>query len=621
MILQSNYAEFSTPQFRKLSDDQLERLHNASLEILDRTGVCLYEQEALDLLKKAGVKISEENRVHIPPSLVEWALSIAPKRVVLCDRHGRRVMPLERNIDRKMRETNAPGVAVAITDREKLLRQACYGYANLSARTPIAPEHLFEIASIGKSFTAIALMQQHQAGRLDLHAPVSNYLPWFEIQSKCEPITTHHLLSHTAGITAGSDLAPHGLYKVYHLRQMEAASPPGERFHYCNVGYQALGFLLEEMLGVPYPEILQTQILDPLEMTATHPALTFETRKHTAWGYRSLYDDRPFHPNHPLIPVAWYEFGTAEGSPASTAGDMATYVRMLLNRGHGPQGRILSEESFELMIEPVIREMGDIFYGYGLEITEVEEHTVIGHTGGGSASRSAILADMDEGLGVVVLVNAAISVHLDIAQFALKLLGAATHNQEMPPLPPLADPTEIDNAADYAGTYHLGDETIHLLAEGKRLVLQYGSERVVLERRGKDSFFAGHPDLSLFLLHCRRDREGQVVEVFHGPDWYVGDRYHGPTAFDHPPEWAAYAGHYRSHNFWIPTFRVVLRKGALVLIEPGGEEQPLSPLGEAAFRVGQEEHSPERIRFDAIVNGRALQAHISGCDYYRTFTL
>jgi trimethylamine--corrinoid protein Co-methyltransferase len=97
MILQSNYVGFNTPQFRKLSGDQVERIHNASLEILDRTGVCLYEPEALDLLKKAGMVVSEENRVRIPPSLVEWALSIAPRRVVLCDRSGRRVMPLERN--------------------------------------------------------------------------------------------------------------------------------------------------------------------------------------------------------------------------------------------------------------------------------------------------------------------------------------------------------------------------------------------------------------------------------------------------------------------------------------------------------------------------------------------
>jgi len=97
MILQSNYVSFNTPQFRKLSEDQLERIHNASLEILDRTGVCLYEQEALDLLLKAGVKGFEGNRVRIPPGLVEWALSIVPRRVVLCDRNGRRVMPLERN--------------------------------------------------------------------------------------------------------------------------------------------------------------------------------------------------------------------------------------------------------------------------------------------------------------------------------------------------------------------------------------------------------------------------------------------------------------------------------------------------------------------------------------------
>ncbi|MBN1179423.1 MAG: trimethylamine methyltransferase family protein [Anaerolineae bacterium] len=97
MILQSNYSEFKSPQFRMMSPDQVERLHFASLEILDRTGVCLYEEESLELMRKAGVHISEGNRVRIPPGLVEWALSIAPKRVVLCDRDGKRVMPLERN--------------------------------------------------------------------------------------------------------------------------------------------------------------------------------------------------------------------------------------------------------------------------------------------------------------------------------------------------------------------------------------------------------------------------------------------------------------------------------------------------------------------------------------------
>jgi trimethylamine--corrinoid protein Co-methyltransferase len=97
MILQSNYTAFDAPRFRKLSDDQVEHLHHASLEILDRTGVCLFEPEALDLLRKKGLPIEDGNRVRIPPGLVEWALAMAPKRAVICDRRGRRVMPLERN--------------------------------------------------------------------------------------------------------------------------------------------------------------------------------------------------------------------------------------------------------------------------------------------------------------------------------------------------------------------------------------------------------------------------------------------------------------------------------------------------------------------------------------------
>ena len=97
MVMQSNYTSYDTPHFRKLSADQVERLHHASLEILDRTGVRLFEPEALDLLKKKGIPIEDGNRVRIPPGLVEWALTVAPKRAVLCNRNGQRVMPLERN--------------------------------------------------------------------------------------------------------------------------------------------------------------------------------------------------------------------------------------------------------------------------------------------------------------------------------------------------------------------------------------------------------------------------------------------------------------------------------------------------------------------------------------------
>ena len=93
--LRSNDQVFSTTQFRRLSDEQCQKLYWACLEILERTGVRLYDQEALDLLKKAGVSASDGNRVRIPPGLVEKAFSTVPKRVTLCDRHGNRVMPVE----------------------------------------------------------------------------------------------------------------------------------------------------------------------------------------------------------------------------------------------------------------------------------------------------------------------------------------------------------------------------------------------------------------------------------------------------------------------------------------------------------------------------------------------
>jgi len=93
--LRSNDQIFSTTQFRRLTDQQCQKLYWACLEILERTGVRLYDQEALDLLKKAGVPATDGNRVRIPSSLVEKARVTAPERVTLYDRHGNPVMPVE----------------------------------------------------------------------------------------------------------------------------------------------------------------------------------------------------------------------------------------------------------------------------------------------------------------------------------------------------------------------------------------------------------------------------------------------------------------------------------------------------------------------------------------------
>ena len=118
---------------------------------------------------------------------------------------------IDEYVKTRMAEDKTPGIGLAITDRTETLRVIGYGYSNLDSQTSLTGDTLLEIASIGKSFVSFGLLQEYDAGRLDLHKPVSEYLPWFKVQSDYEPITIHHLLNHTSGITMGVDNGPQGL--------------------------------------------------------------------------------------------------------------------------------------------------------------------------------------------------------------------------------------------------------------------------------------------------------------------------------------------------------------------------------------------------------------------------
>ena len=530
---------------------------------------------------------------------------------------------IDRYVQRRMSEVNMPGMALAVTDRENLLRVASFGYADLAAGKPIQPGTMFEIGSIGKSFTNIALMQLCDEGRLDLQAPVSRYLPWFEAQSDYEPITTHHLMTHTAGLVSGTDIAPHGLYESWALRDSRTGAPPGEYFRYSNVGYKTLGFLLEEVDGRPYQDAIQSRVLDPLGMRDSHPVIGYETRKRAAVGYRRFYDDRPEHSDHGLVPALWTEYGVGDGCQASTAEDMCIYLRMLMNGGSGPAGRVMSEESFGLMSQRAIptQQWGGAWYGYGLTSADVEGHAYLGHGGSTTGFVAAMIADLDDSIGVVVLINGIAESYgaVGIAMHLLALLRAGLRQEQMPPLPPAAEPSSVNNAADYAGSYGSGEDRMVITATGDRLTLRWRGQDAVLESRGEDSFYVSHPDLELFLLEFGREGN-RIVEAFHGPDWYVKEWYSGPLSFDYPEVWESYQGHYRAYNFGLTNFRIVLRKGALLLIYPSGGHDVLTPLDDGLFRIGEDPRSPETLRFDSVASGQALRAIYSGCPYYRTYT-
>jgi D-alanyl-D-alanine carboxypeptidase len=535
---------------------------------------------------------------------------------------------LDRFIEQKMRATKIPGVSLAITSRVKLLRTATFGLVNLDTQAPMTTETMFYTGSNGKTFTGAAVLQLHEEGLVDIHQPVTRYLPWFEIQSNYAPITLHHLLCHTSGIPHRGDVLPDPLYEIWTMRERETAFPPGEKGDYTTLNTRILGLVLEAVLGQPYGDIIQQRLLDPLGMTNTVPVLTHDVRLRIGLGYVPLFDDRPPHLSHPLVPAPWLQANFADACMATTPTDLARYLRMLMNRGQGPEGRILSEESYERMVEPVALRDEDSFFGAGLMTNQVEGCFLIGHNGSGIGHGAVMWADLDCDLGVVIMSNCAFP-YID-EFFPLQILRAAVQDRALPPLPPVFDPHKVDNAGEYAGTYRCGDRCFTLTEEDGRLVMHYQEKQVPLERRGvvlgveggsEDSFFVDHPDFAFFLLKFGRNDDSEIVEAFHGSDWYTHERYAGPTHFDYPEEWNTYVGHYRVYNPWRYNFRVVLRKGQLFVVEVFGWlywETGLVPREEGGFTLG--EGSPELIFFDTIVDNQALRAW-KGCGYYYRFTL
>ena len=523
---------------------------------------------------------------------------------------------LDAFIARHMNETGAPGMTVALADRNGLLRTSQYGFADLKMGIKVGPQMLFEIGSISKSFVAIAILSLVDEGKIELHKPVIEYLPWLKIDSKYSPFTTHHLLTHTAGLSA----VP--LLMRVAATTLTTGSEPGSRFLYSNIGYVLLGFLLEALDKRPFPEVLLKRVLEPLGMSASAPVITNAIKEKLAIGYVPLHEDRPFRLRGKLTEAPWLEVPEAAGSVAATADDMAAYLQMLLNRGVGPRGRVISEKSFELLVKPVIKAPfrgEDATYGYGLWTRDGSNRSLLRHTGGMVAFSSAMYADLTDGFAAFASVNANLRGYRPVAvtRYALDLLGAASRNQQLPgPPPPQAPPDKVSNANDYAGTFTgANGRKLVLIAQADKLILQHGNQRIVLEQAGRDRFIVNHPDYDLFALRFGREKN-VVVEAFHGPDWWTNEQYSGPKVFDYPKEWDNLTGNYRSDSPWYGSGRLFVRKGRLIL----DDQQFLVPLGPGVFQPQGDINSAERITFDTLVNGKAMRLNFSGIDFYRTFT-
>jgi D-alanyl-D-alanine carboxypeptidase len=523
-----------------------------------------------------------------------------------------------------MRAMNAPGMTQALTDTKATIRTAGYGLANVELKIPVSPEQLFQIGSITKSFTALIILQLRDEGKVDLHRPVLEYLPWLPVNTPYGPITAHHLLTHSSGLPDAS-----AIFQSDPAARHVQGFAPGAHFHYCNLGFAILGQMVEKLDGRPWYQCLQARILTPLSMTQTAAVITIESSARSATGYQPFFDDQVFPRQGRLVPRPPEVFANPAGSIASPAGDMAIYLRTLLNGGRG----IVSADGFRLLSTPYIQATEfspTAFYGYGIAVDVLDGHKILRHTGGMDCFASSIHVDLDGGVAAFASINAMQGYRpTAVTQYAVQLLRAQREAKPLPAAEALTDAAEVDNAGEYAGVFTSGrGKELLFKADGKRLLMMDGASPVVLQRSTGDSFVSSVPgSFSDYSLTFAREQTNSkvektadgttpppipspVIEVGYGPDWYANATYRGLREFTVPAAYSALTGRYRSQSG--NDVRVFVRKGRLWL-----GDTPLTEIGSSLFRVGVESWSPDTAEFLTIVDGQARLLRVIGEDCWR----
>lgn len=531
-------------------------------------------------------------------------------------------------IDRALTTSTMPGLVIGVTDRHALRMIIVHGYADLKAHVPLTANSRFAIGSISKAFTAIALMQLAQEHRFDAHAPISRYLPSFKVRSRFRPITGRDLMSHTSGLPNYLPDSASSRYAVIELHDFEPTYAPGTHWWYSNTGYQLLGYVLENIEHDRYARIIQRRLLNPLGMSSTSAVIDDAERAHmvvsyTRWPYTGDY-----------VEATWFEYSAGDGSLVSNVADMCAYMRFYLNRGMGDKGRVLSKGAFATLTTPVLND-----YAYGLEVRRDKMgHLVISHEGSIMGFRSAVEAHMDEGFGLVFLSNGGIDQTLK--GWVVRVVAAAFDGTPMPGPPARKASSTRSDLAEYAGRYRLVDSSARsaagtgtwlrnskkyaalefVFAHG-RLFLQSRHGSILLERMGADLFrAAGEATDGLPFVFGRSGSvgQGEVTDVSHGALWYASEKFPGPFRPAAPKAYAAFVGHFVNNGPEGPVARVFVRNGRLMmLLDESPAAQPLEPLAPAVFRIGKITYSPERARFDTVVDGQALRLFISGVPLYR----
>jgi CubicO group peptidase (beta-lactamase class C family) len=302
----------------------------------------------------------------------------------------------------EMERQHIPGLALLVTRDDKVVRSEGFGLANVELQVPVKPETIFQSGSVGKQFTATAVMMLVEAGKIGLNDPLTKYFP--EAPPSWKNVTVRELLSHTGGFgdypkdfNFRKDWTEPQLLKL--VESIPLAYPPGAKWEYSNLGYLTLGILIHRVSGEFYGDFLRQRIFQPLGMQATRIIGEADIVPNRAAGYRLVKGELK---NQEWVAPAMNT--TADGSLYFSIVDLSKWDAALY------EGKLLKRSSFDLMWTPVKLKDGQpnkAGYGFGWFIEERNGHRCIHHDGSWQGFETAIDRYVDDHLSVVALTNLA----------------------------------------------------------------------------------------------------------------------------------------------------------------------------------------------------------------------
>lgn len=351
-------------------------------------------------------------------------------------------------VEKQMQDNRVPGAIVSIVKDGKILLSKGYGQSDIEHHRPVDPHKtLFRIASVTKTFTATAIMQQVERGNLSLDSDVRDIVDFKLPLTSSKPLRVSDLLTHRGGFENGlfGVLSNHmqempSLEKVLSMTMPTQVRDPGTLSSYSNHGFTLLAYVIERRTGLSMGQYLKDNLFTPLGMNATH----YEQPAAPAWsddvavGYSTA--------GGQLTPHRFEIVLTAGGGAiSSTADDMSRYMLVQLQEGMLDGQRILSAES--------VREMHKVHFsyvpgpggmGYGFPHAQINGHDVLWHTGSLFYCYSRLVLIPDNGVGLFIAGNS------DTADELQERLFAAFMQRYFPAAPPAsatqaaANPNEGD---------------------------------------------------------------------------------------------------------------------------------------------------------------------------------